>query len=161
MKKLSFYTILCCLAVVCTFSLNSCQEFNIDSQAEFPPLLETDAQSEYAVLAKSPNTIIFNISSNTPWKIKKQQELVRTYSGNELKASSLIAEVSVIMEENPDEQKRTAILTITADGIKESKTVTITQSSEKEHCSYKDSMIRSRVKVVKLPLPSLPIKRGK
>ena len=41
MKKLSFYTILCCLAVVCTFSLNSCQEFNIDSQAEFPPLLET------------------------------------------------------------------------------------------------------------------------
>ena len=64
MKKLSFYTILCCLAVVCTFSLNSCQEFNIDSQAEFPPLLETDAQSEYAVLAKSPNTIIFNISSN-------------------------------------------------------------------------------------------------
>ena len=40
MKKLSFYTILCCLAVVCTFSLNSCQEFNIDSQAEFPPLLE-------------------------------------------------------------------------------------------------------------------------
>ena len=84
MKKLSFYTILCCLAVVCTFSLNSCQEFNIDSQAEFPPLLETDAQSEYAVLAKSPNTIIFNISSNTPWKIKKQQELVRTYSGNEI-----------------------------------------------------------------------------
>mgnify|MGYP001519659019 FL=1 len=49
MKKLSFYTILCCLAVVCTFSLNSCQEFNIDSQAEFPPLLETDAQSEYAL----------------------------------------------------------------------------------------------------------------
>ena len=35
MKKLSFYTILCCLAVVCTFSLNSCQEFNIDSQADF------------------------------------------------------------------------------------------------------------------------------
>ena len=129
MKKLSFYTILCCLAVVCTFSLNSCQEFNIDSQAEFPPLLETDAQSEYAVLAKSPNTIIFNISSNTPWKIKSNKNwCVPTPAMSS--ASSLIAEVSVIMEENPDEQKRTAILTITADGIKESKTVTITQAAK-------------------------------
>ena len=98
MKKLSFYTILCCLAVVCTFSLNSCQEFNIDSQAEFPPLLETDAQSEYAVLAKSPNTIIFNISSNTPWKIKSNKNwCVPTPAMSS--ASSLIAEVSVIMED--------------------------------------------------------------
>ena len=160
MKKLSFYTILCCLAVVCTFSLNSCQEFNIDSQAEFPPLLETDAQSEYAVLAKSPNTIIFNISSNTPWKIKSNKNwCVPTPAMSS--ASSLIAEVSVIMEENPDEQKRTAILTITADGIKESKTVTITQAAKRNTARTKDSMIRSRVKVVKLPLPSLPIKRGK
>lgn len=129
MKKLSFYTILCCLAVVCTFSLNSCQEFNIDSQTEFPPLLETDAQSEYAVLAKSPNTIIFNISSNTPWKIESNKNwCVPTPAMSS--ASSLIAEVSVIMEENPDEQERTAILTITADGIKESKTVTITQAAK-------------------------------
>lgn len=129
MKKLSFYTILCCLAVVCTFSLNSCQEFNIDSQAEFPPLLETDAQSEYAVLAKSPNTIIFNISSNTPWKIESNKNwCVPTPAMSS--ASSLIAEVSVIMEENPDEQERTAILTITADRIKESKTVTITQAAK-------------------------------
>lgn len=159
MKKLSFYTILCCLAVVCTFSLNSCQEFNIDSQAEFPPLLETDAQSEYAVLAKSPNTIIFNISSNTPWKIESNKNwCVPTPAMSS--ASSLIAEVSVIMEENPDEQERTAILTITADRIKESKR-SLSHKQRKEHCSYKDSMIRSRVKVVKLPLPSLPIKRGK
>ena len=129
MKKLSFYTILCCLAVVCTFSLNSCQEFNIDSQAEFPPLLETDAQSEYAVLAKSPNTIIFNISSNTPWKIESNKNwCVPTPAMSS--ASSLIAEVSVIMEKNPDEQERTAILTITADRIKESKTVTITQAAK-------------------------------
>ena len=129
MKKLSFYTILCCLAVVCTFSLNSCQEFNIDSQAEFPPLLETDAQSEYAVLAKSPNTIIFNISSNTPWKIKSNKNwCVPTPAMSS--ASSLIAEVSVIMEENPDEQKRTAILTITADGIKEIKTADLKERGQ-------------------------------
>lgn len=70
MKKLSFYTILCCLAVVCTFSLNSCQEFNIDSQAEFPPLLETDAQSGICRITNPRIQIIFNISSNTPWKVE-------------------------------------------------------------------------------------------
>lgn len=126
MKKLSFYTILCCLTAVCTFSLNSCQEFNIDSQTEFPPLLETDAQAEYAVLAKSPHTIVFNISSNTPWKIESNKNwCVPTPAMSS--ASSLIAEISVVTEENPDEQERTAILTITADGVKESKTIAITQ----------------------------------
>ena len=54
MKKLSIYTLLCCLAAACTFSLNSCQEFNIDSQTEFSPKIEIDAQAEYAVLAKAP-----------------------------------------------------------------------------------------------------------
>lgn len=129
MKKLSFYTILCCLVVVCTFSLNSCQEFNIDSQTEYPPLLETDAQTEYAVLAKSPHTIVFNISSNTPWKIESNKNWC-VPSPAMSSASSLIAEVSVITEENPDEQERTAILTITADGMKESKTITVTQAAK-------------------------------
>mgnify|MGYP001509779755 FL=1 len=96
MKKLSFYTILCCLAAVCTFSLNSCQEFNIDSQTEYPPLLETDAQAEYAVLAKSPHTIVFNISSNTPWKIESNKNWCVPTPGMS-SASSLIAEVSVCL----------------------------------------------------------------
>ena len=72
MKKLSIYTLLCCLAAACTFSLNSCQEFNIDSQTEFSPKIEIDAQAEYAVLAKAPHTIVFNISSNTPWKTDRK-----------------------------------------------------------------------------------------
>lgn len=129
MKKLSFYTILCCLAAVCTFSLNSCQEFNIDSQTEYPPLLETDAQAEYAVLAKSPHTIVFNISSNTPWKIESNKNWCVPTPGMS-SASSLIAEVSVATEENPDEQERTAILTIIADGVEGNKTITVTQAAK-------------------------------
>lgn len=129
MKKLSIYTLLCCLAAACTFSLNSCQEFNIDSQTEFPPKIEIDAQAEYAVLAKAPHTIVFNISSNTPWKIESNKNwCVPTPAMSA--ASSLIAEVSVNIEENPDGQERTATLTITADGVKENQTITITQAAK-------------------------------
>jgi len=130
MKKLSFYTLLFCLAAVCTFSLNSCQEFNIDSQSEFPPTIDIDAQAAYGVLAESPNTIVFNISSNTPWKIESNQNwCVPTPAMSA--ASSLVAEVTVNIEEYADESSdRTATLTITADGIEGSKVITITQAAK-------------------------------
>lgn len=129
MKKLSFYTILFCLAAVCTFSLNSCQEFDIDSQTEFPPKIDIDAQAEYAVLAKSPNAIVFNISSNTPWKIESNKNWCIPTPAMSA-ASSLIAEVSVIVEDNLDEQERAATLTIKADGVEEIKTIHITQAAK-------------------------------
>lgn len=129
MKKLSFYTMLFCLVAVCTFNLSSCQELTIDSQAEFPLKLETDAQLEYAVLAKSPRTIVFNISSNTPWKVESNKNwCVPTPAMSS--ASSLIAEVSVNVEDNLEEQERTATLTISAEGIKETHTIVITQASK-------------------------------
>ncbi len=130
MKKLSFYTLLFCLAAVCTFSLNSCQEFNIDSQSELPPTIDIDAQAEYEVLAESPNTIVFNISSNTPWKIESNQNwCVPTPAMSA--ASSLVAEVSVHIEEYAEESgDRTATLTITADGVEGSKMITITQAAK-------------------------------
>ena len=115
MKKLSFYTLLFCLAAVCTFSLNSCQEFDIDSQSEFPPTIDIDAQAEYGVLAESPNKIVFNISSNTPWKIESNKNWCVPTPARSA-ASSLVAEVSVNIEEYADESSdRTATLTITAD----------------------------------------------
>lgn len=131
MKKLSFYTIiLYCLATACTLSLNSCQEFNIDSQTEYPPLLETDAQEEYSILAESPRTIVFNISSNTPWRIKSDKSwCIPTPAMSS--ASSLVAEISVNIEEYADEQSnRTATLTITADGVEGNKEIKITQASK-------------------------------
>lgn len=129
MKKITFYTVLFCLAAVCIFNLNSCQEFNIDSQTEFPPKVETDAQESYTVLAKAPRTITFNISSNTPWKIESNKNWCVPNPAMS-SASSLIAEVSVVIEDNPDEQERTAVLTISAEGVEGSKTINITQASK-------------------------------
>lgn len=111
MQKISLSTILKLFFAVCAFSLSSCQEYGIDSQADFPPKLETDAQSEYTVSAKFPKDIVFNISSNTPWKIESDQNwCIPTPSLSS--ASSLIAEIKINVEENPDEQDRTATLTI-------------------------------------------------
>lgn len=130
MKKLSFYTLLFCLAAVCTFGLNSCQEFNIDSQSELSPAIDIDAQSEYGVLAESPNTIVFNISSNTPWKIESNKNWCKTTPAMSA-ASSLVAEVSVNIEDYADESSdRIATLTITAEGIEGSKVITITQAAK-------------------------------
>ena len=127
MKKLSFYTALFSIIAVCIFGLNACQEFNIDSQKEFPPKMETDALTEYTVLAKAPHTITFNISSNTPWKIESNKQWCKP-TPTMSSASSLIAEVAVNIEEYTDENsERTATLTITADGVEGSKIVTITQ----------------------------------
>ena len=128
MKKLSFNTILLCLIAVCAFNLSSCQEFNIDSQAEYPLAVEIDAQAEYSV-SQAQNTITFNISSNTPWKVESDKNwCIPTPAMSSV--SSLVAEVSVSIEANADEQPRTATLTITADNIEGSKTVIITQASK-------------------------------
>lgn len=127
MKKLSIGTLLLSLLAVCAFNLSSCQEFNIDSQSEFPPTLETDALVEYSVAATAPRTIMFNISSTTPWKIKSDKEWC-TPTPAMSSASALIAEVTVnILEYTDETSERTATLTITAEGVEESRTITITQ----------------------------------
>ena len=100
MKRILTGSILQLIFVVCALNLNSCQEMNIDSQAEFPVKLETDAQPQYSVLATSPRTIIFNISSNTPWKITSSEEWC-TPTPAMSSASSLVAEVSLNILDNP------------------------------------------------------------
>ena len=111
------------------------KEFSIDVEKNFKPNYEIPADKKALVStlkaeAKEAETVWLasdedremcirdSISSNTPWKIESNKNwCVPTPAMSS--ASSLIAEVSVIMEENPDEQERTAILTITADRIKE------------------------------------------
>lgn len=129
MKRVSFSTILQLLFVACAFNLSSCQEFNIDTQESFPPTLETDVQPQYTVLAKSPRTITFNVSSSTPWTIKSSAEWCRPTPAMSA-ASALIAEVSILIDENETEQDRVATLTLTAEGIEGATTVTIHQDSK-------------------------------
>lgn len=118
MKKLSIGTMLLSLWMACTLNLSSCQELNIDSQDGHPARMETDALSEYSVSAASPHTLMFNISSTTPWKIESDKEWCRP-TPSMSSASSLIAEITVNITPNPSpgKQELVATLTITAENI--------------------------------------------
>ncbi|MFV0325675.1 MAG: BACON domain-containing protein [Bacteroides xylanisolvens] len=129
MRKILTDTILQLIGVVCILSLSSCQELNIDSQAEFPIKLETDAQPQYNVLATSPRTVIFNVSSNTPWKVTSDKEWC-TPTPAMSSTSSLIAEISLNILNNPNEEPRTATLTIIGDDYKPSTIIKVTQDAK-------------------------------
>ncbi len=129
MKKFLFAIAILLTQITCMVNLTSCQEFNIDSQNEFPAKIEIDAQAEYNVLANAPADIVFNISSNTPWRITSNQNWCIPSPAMSA-SSSLIEAITVHIENNETDVARTAILTIKADDIEEATTVTIIQDSK-------------------------------
>ncbi|GCB33514.1 BACON domain-containing protein [Bacteroides faecalis] len=131
MKKLYSNTLMQLIIALCTFSFVACQEYSIDSQPEGPLNIQIDAQDSYTALATSPSNVVFNISSNTPWTIESDaQWCVPTPSMSA--SSSLVSEIVVTMENNTGKQSRTAKLTIKAEGISNTKVVTITQASKED-----------------------------
>lgn len=128
MKTLNNTTILLILFLSFIF-LFSCQEFEIDSQPEGPPNIQIDALDNYTVEATSPSNIVFNISSNTPWKITSDQQWAKP-SPSMSASSSLVSEIVVAIESNTDSKSRTATLTVEAEGIEEVKVITIVQASK-------------------------------
>lgn len=130
MKKLFIYTLLSLLLVgTYTVGITSCQELNIDSQPEGPIRIAIDAQPEYNVVATSPRTIVFNVSSNTPWKITSDKEWCKPTPASS-DASSLLAEISIEVNSNEAEVERTAILTVTAAGVDTPTKITIKQDAK-------------------------------
>lgn len=129
MKKFLFGITIILAQVACIVNLSSCQEFNIDSQQEFPAKIEIDAQTEYNVLAMAPADIVFNISSNTPWKITSDQNWCIPSPGMSA-SSSLIEAITVHLENNENLSARQATLTIKADDIEGSTSITIVQDSK-------------------------------
>lgn len=109
--------------------LFACQELSIDTQNSSPVRMQTDALPEYTLLAASPRTIIFNISSNTPWTITSDSQWC-TPTPAMSAASSLVAEISVETEDNTTEKERTATLTIKAEGIETPTVITIRQDAK-------------------------------
>lgn len=107
----------------------ACQEYTIDSQPEAPLALAVDAQDSYTLLATAPSKVVFNVSANTPWTIESDKQWC-VPSPAMSAASSLVSEIVVTTEDNTDRQSRTATLTIRAEGIEESKVITITQASK-------------------------------
>ena len=130
MYSYNLKTLLRSAAAVCAAAgIMACQELKIDSQAEFPPKMETDAQESYTLLAQSPNVITFNISSNTPWTIKSDAQWC-TPDPAMSSASSLVAEITVTTEDNDSEQARTATLTVSAEDVAEPFVITVTQEAK-------------------------------
>lgn len=109
--------------------LAGCQEYHIDSQPELPPSVMTDALDVYTLEATAPDRIVFNISSNTPWSIESDSQWCRPDPAMSA-SSSLVAEITVITEENRTEKSRTAVLSISAEDIPEVRKITVNQSSK-------------------------------
>ena len=128
MKRI-FENISLLAAVACgAFAVASCQEFSIDSQEPAPLKIEVDALDNYHVNAVSPDRVVFNISSNTPWRITGDSQWCKATPSMSA-TSSLVSEVEIIAEEYEGRQARTATFVISADGIEETRTFTVTQSS--------------------------------
>ena len=129
MKRI-FENISLLAAVACgAFAVAACQEFSIDSQEPAPLKIEVDALDNYHVNAVSPDRVVFNISSNTPWRITGDSQWCKATPSMSA-TSSLVSEVEIIAEEYDGRQARTATFVISADGIEETRTFTVTQSSK-------------------------------
>lgn len=131
MKKLYKNTFMQWMLAVCVFSFAACQEYGIDSQPEAPLNIQIDAMDTYSALATSPSNVVFSISSNTPWSITSDQQWCKPTPAMSA-SSSLVAEIVVALESNPTGQQRVAKLTVKAEGVAESRVITITQVSKED-----------------------------
>ncbi len=130
MKNINIFSKVTKLALVLFLLVNvGCQEFKIDSQPVLPSSIKVDALESYTFLAKNPNNVVFNISSNVSWAItSSEQWCVVTPAMSAL--SGLVAEVSVVVEPNDAKTSRTAVLTVKAEGMDYEKIITINQFSK-------------------------------
>ncbi len=112
----------------------ACQENTVDTQGESVPKLATDARNTYVAEPTSPDPIVFNISSNTPWRITVDcgEEFAEcpwcTVSPSLSAVSSLVEEVTVELKDNPTYVTRMASITIAADGIDEPTVIAVKQT---------------------------------
>ena len=96
--------------------LSGCyQTPEIDSQPDQAPKITVDAKSEYIVASKSADPVTFSISSNTPWQIESDSEAWCTVSPGASATSSLVADITVTLDDNTDENPRTATLSVIAE----------------------------------------------
>ena len=109
----------------------SCQELTIDSQPDAPLSIYIDALDSYSLAGTAPGRIVFNISSNTPWTIKSDSQWCLPSPAMSA-SSSLVSEIVVTAEDNPDAAPRTATLVIDAEGLGEVKTIIVEQGEKIE-----------------------------
>lgn len=115
-------------------ALASCQMYEIDTQmtpekAAASIRMECSAVDSYTLPAQNPESINFNVSSNTPWTLTLSSgadwlEVTPASSAS----SSLIADVTVTAKANPYSSDRSATITLKGENIALTKVITIKQS---------------------------------
>lgn len=111
----------------------ACQDYSIDSQPELDAKLECDALEQYNVTCTAPDQVIFNVSSNSPWKISvsttSEDQSWCTVNPGTSSSSSLISEVTVSFKDNKNAEPREAVLTISAENVEETVVVKVVQEA--------------------------------
>lgn len=115
-------------------ALASCQMYEIDTQmtpekAAASIRMECSAVDSYSLPAQNPESISFNVSSNTPWTLTLSSgadwlEVTPASSAG----SSLIADVTVTAKSNPYTSDRSATITLKGENVALTKVITIKQS---------------------------------
>lgn len=115
-------------------ALASCQMYEIDTQmtpekAAASIRMECSAVDSYTLPAQNPESINFNVSSNTPWTLTLSSgadwlEVTPASSAS----SSLITDVTVTAKANPYTSDRSATITLKGENIALTKVITIKQS---------------------------------
>lgn len=121
-----------CLSFLLSFA--ACQEFKVDTQMtpekEAASLrLESDALESYTISATNPQPISFKVASNTPWTISRSDNAewlaVDPASSS---VSSLNVDITVNAVENTTYEDRSVTLTISAEKVETTYSITITQN---------------------------------
>ena len=127
--QIVYVALLFVATAVLSLSMTSCDEGGIDSQAPAGVRVGISAQPSYDVTASAAQ-VKFSVTSNTPWAITSDQSWC-TVTPVSSSVSALVHEVTVEVLQNPDMKSRTAILTISGDGV-EAQKVTIEQDARAE-----------------------------
>ena len=115
-------------------ALASCQMYKIDTQmtpekAAASIRMECSAVDSYTLSAQNPESITFNVSSNTPWTLTLSSGADwLTVSPASSASSSLIADVTVTAQPNTGSEDRSATLTLKGENIANTKVMTIKQT---------------------------------
>ena len=126
MKKIYTKIVLRFIIAISVFNSASCQEYHIDSQAVDTLELEMDAKESY-LFTCDPATFTFNLSSGTVWSIESDQQWC-TVTPSTSSFSSLVEKITVTLEANEKWKEREAVLTVTAEGIAEARTISVKQA---------------------------------
>lgn len=126
----------CAAMIAVAAGLAACQENEIDTQGDTTPKLVTDARSSYVANPVGAESIVFNVSSNMPWKItvdcgEEYAEKPWLKASPSLSAvSSLVEEVTLAIDDNDSEQERSATVTIEAENVEEPVIISIRQTGK-------------------------------